>query len=82
MQSSANVLNTAVNSNGGGANGDASQTQTNLNNSTASAHLNVYKPTFIINNSYQPGQAEIKTNDAEDNEQKKKKKLIEEQKAM
>lgn len=29
---------------------------TNLNNSTTSAHLNVYKPTFIINNSYQPGQ--------------------------
>ena len=36
------------------ANGAGSQTATNLNNSTASASLNVYKPTFIINNSYQP----------------------------
>ena len=41
-------------SNGAASNGAAS----NLNNSTASAHLNVYKPTFIINNSYQPGQPE------------------------
>lgn len=39
-------------SNGAASNGASS----NLNNSTASAHLNVYKPTFIINNSYQPGQ--------------------------
>jgi hypothetical protein len=44
------ALNGAV---GESATGSAGQT--NLNNSTASAHLNVYKPTFIINNSYQPG---------------------------
>ena len=34
------------------ASNDASASGTNLNNSTTSAHLNVYKPTFIINNSY------------------------------
>ena len=31
---------------------NSQNTNNNLNNSTASAHLNVYKPTFIINNSY------------------------------
>jgi hypothetical protein len=31
-------------------------TGSNLNNSSTSAHLNVYKPTFIINNSYPTGQ--------------------------
>jgi hypothetical protein len=46
-------LNSAVSNNGNNGNDGSS---TNLNNSTASAHLNVYKPTFIINNSYQPGQ--------------------------
>ena len=35
-----------------------SGSNSNLNNSTASAHLNVYKPTFIINNSYQPNEGE------------------------
>ena len=46
-----------------GNNGAASNGATsNLNNSTASAHLNVYKPTFIINNSYQPGQPEGSSN--------------------
>ena len=34
---------------------NASNQSNNLNNSTNSAHLNVYKPTFIINNSFQPG---------------------------
>ena len=53
LQNSANVLNTAVSA-VESANGAGSQTATNLNNSTASASLNVYKPTFIINNSYQP----------------------------
>lgn len=50
LQSSANAMNTAVSGNEG-----SMGSQTNLNNSTASAHLNVYKPTFIINNSFQPG---------------------------
>ena len=35
------------------ASNDGSGAATNLNNSTNSAHMNVYKPTFIINNSYQ-----------------------------
>jgi len=43
LQKSANELNSQPNN---------SSNATNLNNSTASAHLNVYKPTFIINNSY------------------------------
>lgn len=45
------VTGSGESANGGGSNG-----ATNLNNSTTSAHLNVYKPTFIINNSYQPGE--------------------------
>lgn len=46
----------AVTGSGDSANGGGSNGATNLNNSTTSAHLNVYKPTFIINNSYQPGE--------------------------
>lgn len=33
---------------------ESGNTQSNLNNSTASAHLNIFKQTFIINNSFQP----------------------------
>jgi len=49
LHTSANALSSAVENRD---NGSGSGGQTNLNNSTTSAHLNVYKPTFIINNSY------------------------------
>ena len=49
LQSSANALNAVQ-----GENPTGSSAATNLNNSTTSSHMNVYKPTFIINNSYQP----------------------------
>ena len=52
-----------VTASGESANGGGSNGATNLNNSTTSAHLNVYKPTFIINNSYQPGE-QVKENEA------------------
>jgi hypothetical protein len=50
LQSSANAMQPSDNNSGSGS---------NLNNSTTSAHLNVYKPTFIINNSYQPNEGEV-----------------------
>lgn len=53
LKTSAVAINQTVGAESGSSNG-----QTNLNNSTTSAHLNVYKPTFIINNSYQPGQTQ------------------------
>lgn len=56
-----------------GQNGNGSNGTTNLNNSTASSHMNVYKPTFIINNSYQPGQQEHSANDKEEEKGDKKK---------
>lgn len=58
MQNSAKVISQSHQQLQDGSNGTAAPNgaASNLNNSTASAHLNVYKPTFIINNSYQPGQ--------------------------